>query len=70
MAAAFHFVEENAHIPSPLHHRDAYRSEVEQNKEVTAKSSFIIGINWNSLDYGAREQVAPGRLAGQSKEVR
>ena len=49
---------------------DAYRSEVRQNKEVTAKLSFIFGNNWNSVDYGTRKQVVPNRLASRFKEVR
>ena len=47
-----------------------YRSEVRQNKEVTAKLLFVFGTNWNSLDYGAPKQVDPNRVAGQFKEIR
>ena len=32
--------------------------------------SFIFGINWISLDYEARELVAPDMLVSQSKKVR
>ena len=49
---------------------EAFGSEMVSVKEVKARLSFIFGINCNSLDYGAREQLVPGRIASQSKEVR
>ena len=53
----------------PRKYQTAYRSEVRQNKEATAMLSLKFGFNWNSLDYGTREQGAPNRLSSQSKRL-